>query len=76
MTNLEDIDELLIDFYVEVINAFIGGEPAIEVCNYDVGEKTIEFLDRLTNAILDRRESECLRKCPFRKVNLRNEHRR
>lgn len=72
MTNLENLDKMLIDHYVETINNFIGGEPALEVTNYDVNKDAVEFIYRLATTIQEKnRQNEnilpCLRKCPFRR---------
>ena len=55
MTRLDNVNCMLLDFYVETINEFIGGETAIEIVNYDIGEKTFEFLYRLATAIQDKK---------------------
>lgn len=73
MTNLENIDFFLLSTDIDVINSFIGGkEPAIKF-NSDtykgkISENTIEFFNRLANAIRKLDEcNNCKRKCIFRK---------
>lgn len=55
MTRLDNLNHMLLDSYVETINEFIGGETAIEIDHYDIGEKTFEFLYRLATAIQDKK---------------------
>lgn len=81
MTRLDNLNRMLLDSYVETINEFIGGETALEVVNYDIGEKTFEFLYRLATSIQDKKLKDkklaeividsnnktCSRRCYIRK---------
>lgn len=67
MTNLEHLDEMLVEHYVEEINKFIGGEPAIKIDKCKYSQDTIEFLSRLVLAINKMKNEHCSRQCLFKK---------